>query len=95
MDEMNLSKAGTRVFWVAFALLLLGAGLATMPGAPIPGQPRWSVPVFGFMLPWKWIFAGLFFVALFVAYVIASAIDHFLLRRRQELQRAETFQLAE
>ncbi|HVJ83026.1 MAG TPA: hypothetical protein VNC50_18300 [Planctomycetia bacterium] len=95
MDEMNFSKAGTRVFWGAFALLLIGAALATMPGAPVPGQPRWSVPVFGFMLPWKWVFTGLFFVALMVAFVIASVFDHFLLRRRQERQRSETFQLAE
>lgn len=71
MDELNLSKWRTRVYWVCFALLLLAGGLATYPGR---GR---AVSVIGFALPWKWVFAAWFFATLMIAYMVAMTFDYF------------------
>jgi hypothetical protein len=86
MDEMNLSKWGTRVYWVCFAILLFAGGLATFPGR---GR---AVSVVGLILPWKWVFAAWFFAAMLLAYLVAMTFDHFTNRPTANAE-PDTYQL--
>lgn len=76
MDDMNLSKWGTRVYWVIFALFLIIGGLGTAPR-----NLKDSVSVLGLMVPWKYVFAGVFFASLGLAYIVAKVIDDVVIRR--------------
>jgi hypothetical protein len=87
MDDLNLSKWGTRVFWVSFTLVLIAGGWATVPPRGVG-----SVSVLGIMMPWKWVMAAMFFAALAVAYMVAMAFDHFTTRPPSDAP-SETYEL--
>jgi len=95
MNDLNFSPWGTRVFWAAFALLMIGVCLAVFSPSGLAAWLGVAEPK-----PWirfwgKWIVAVAFFAALFLAHLAASLFDHMLNRRRLAAEQRETYVLTQ